>query len=442
MKLNDFKQSEQKVREGFWDALIGDRATSTLKSMGSGKTGQQQLAMDIFIKDFVGDALTALETGVKSGLIDPNAKSKGAPKAVNPAAVKPAPGTPGAAAPAAPAPAAPAAGAAPAAKPSTAPAVGKFKQQQQTTQNMNSYIQSAAKTLNATADKNQKMALAKELVNYMADRKDYPEWKNGLATVQQVIKKSGLDPNFANSAVNRINAGQKMAEAWKIFYINKLLEAIDLTWEDLGLVVLKESTSKNYIIAESKYYKLNNLFESILTEAESVGDYMKKWFAQYMKGINYSANQADIDKLIKTVEQNYPKVKPQLTQLAQMAFALSKGAAPGAEDEKANIEKAIGSAGAAAPAGAAPAAPAGAAPAGAAPAAAAAKPAAGALNSHQMLEQIKLDLAKLAKTDAKLYNDFIRSLKPAAAPAAPAAGGAAPVAGASAGLAESKRRTK
>ena len=432
MKINDFKQTERKVNEGFWDALIGDRAAAGLKSVGSGKTSQQQLAMDIFIKDFIGDAISALETGVKSGLIDPNAKSKGAPKAVNPAAVKPAPGQPGAAAPAAPA--APAAGAAPAAKPSTAGAVGKFKQQQQTTQNMNQYIQSAAKTLNATTDKNQKMALAKELVNYMADRKDYPEWKNGLATVQQVIKKSGLDPNFSNSAVNRINAGQKMAEAWKIFYINKLLEAIDLTWEDLGLVVLKESTSKNYIITESKYYKLNNLFENILTEAESVGDYMRKWFAQYMKGINYSANQADIDKLIKTIEQSYPNVKPQLTQLAQMAFALSKGAAPGADDEKANIQKAMGGAGAAQPGAAATP---GAAPAGA-PAAAAAKPTAGAPNSHQMLEQIKLDLAKLAKTDAKLYNDFIRSLKPAAAPAA------APAAPAATGtpVKESKRLTK
>lgn len=434
MKINDFKKIEQKVNEGFWDALIGDRAAAGLKSMGSGKTSQQQLAMDIFIKDFVGDALTALETGVKSGLIDPNMKSKGdGAKPVDPAGVKPAPGQPGAPAAAAPGtPAAPAAGGLP--KTSTAPAVGKYKQQQQTTQNMNQYVQSAAKTINATQDKAQKIALTKELVNYMADRKGSPEWENGVATVQQVIKKGNVDPNFANAALAKIKAGQTMAEAWKVFYINKLLEAVNLTWKDIGLTVLKESKSKHYIIAETKYLKLNSLFENILNEAESVGDYMKKWFAQYMQGVNYSANQADIDKLLAAIEQSYPKSKPQLTQLAQMAFAISKGAAPGAADEKANIEKAMAGEQPAA-AGGAPAA--GAAPgATAAPAGAAAKPGSG-LNSHQMAEQIKLDLKKLAGTDAKIYNELIRSLKPVGEQPAAAAGTppAAPVK-------ESKRRTK
>lgn len=425
MKLNDFKQSEQKLDEFRLSSLLGDYGSAAAKKMfgqTDGKSVQSQMAMDIFLKDFVDDAIAGLVSGVKSGLIDPNLKTKGTAKPVNPAAVKPAAGQPGAPAAATTAQpgttAQPTAPAAPGTtqKPGTSAAVGKFNQQKQTTQNMNQYIQSASKTINSTQDKAQKIALTKELVNYMADRKGSPEWENGLATVQQVIKKGNVDPNFANAALAKMKAGQTMAEAWKIFYINKLLESVNLTWKDIGLSVLKESTSKHYIIAETKYYKLNNIFESILNEAQSVGDYLKNWFAGYMKGINYGPNQADIDKLINQVEATYgqDKGKKALEQLAQMSYSISKGAAPGASDEQQKMAQA-NTAAAKQPAaqgqtqGSATTQPA--AQGQTQGQTQAAKPAAGQENSNQIAARIKQELTKLSQIDAKIYNELVRSLQ-------------------------------
>lgn len=450
MKLNDFKQTEEKrLDELRLSSLLGDYGAAAAKKMfgqTGGKSVQSQMALDIFLKDFVDDAVSGLDTGIKSGLIDPNLKSKGAPKTVNPKTVKPAAGQPGAAQPAAPAAAAPAGQTAPK-QTDTSGAVGKYNQQKQTTQNMNQYIQSAAKTINATQDKAQKIALTKELVNYMADRKGYPEWDNAVATVQQVIKKGNVDPNFANAALGKIKAGQTMAEAWKVFYINKLLEAVNVSWDEIGLTVLKESHSKHYIIAETKFYKLNHIFESIVTEAQSIGDYLNNWYAQYMKGVNYGPNQADVDKLIKQVELTYgqDKGKKALEQLAQMSYSISKGAAPGASDEKQKMDQANAQQAQATGGNAAQPAAQGAAQPAAQGAAQSAQPAAqGQPNSHQIAAKIQQDLTKLSKIDAKLYNDLIKSLQPITVPAKPAGqfqDKPAAQAGASAGLvAESKKK--
>lgn len=64
MKLNELK----KIEEGI---------VSSIKGMFTGQGGYQTQVQDIFIKDFVQDALTSLNNGVKGGLIDPNAKSTG-----------------------------------------------------------------------------------------------------------------------------------------------------------------------------------------------------------------------------------------------------------------------------------------------------------------------------------------------------------------------------
>lgn len=441
MKLNDFKPAEQKLDELRLSSLVGDYGSAALKSLfgkTGGKSTQQQMAQDIFIKDFVGDAISSLETGIKSGLINPSAR--GTPRQVNPASVQPQAGQPGATTPTAPT--TPTTGPSATGVKSTAPAVGKFNQQKQTTQNMNQYIQKAAQTINATPDKAQKVALTKELVNYMADRKGYPEWENGLATVQQVIKRGNIDPNFANAALSKMKAGQTMAEAWKIFYINKLLESVKLSWKDVGLSVLKESTSKNYIIVESKYLKLNNVFESIVEAAkgQSIQDYLQNWFAQYMQGVNYSSQQQMVDKLINNVAKTYAqdKGKGALESLAQSAWALSKGSAPGAANVANQIQQAAAAPGGNQPQAAGQTQPATATNSQAQPA---------QMNSQQMAAQIKQDLAKLSKVDPKLYSDLIKSLAQPA-PAANTTGNtfqdkpAATTAAPAQQVAESKRRTK
>ena len=413
MKLDEFK----KLEELRLSSLIGDYGSAALKKMtgqAGGKTLQQQMAQDMFIKDFVGDAISSLETAIEGGLVDPKlrtAKPKTAAP-VNPAGVKPEPTVPGATAPAAaPAAAAPAAGGLP--KTGTHMATGKYKQQQQTTQNLNNYVRGVSQQLSQVTDKAQKIALTKELVNYMADRKDYPEWGNALKTAEFVLKKNA-DPNFATAAIQKLRAGQRLdlnpaglKEGWKIYYLNMLIEGAGLTWTDLGLSVLLESTSKKYMIVESRYVKLNNIFESILEAGDtgkiSISQYLKnQWYPQYMKGVNYAVNQAAIDKGIDAIQATYAKDRGQaaLEKLAQVSYAVSKGNVPAGA---ANI---VGKGADAT----APTADKAAEPAQAAQSQAAAQPAQAAMNSHQMAELVKSTMAKLKGVDAKLYAETMKEL--------------------------------
>jgi hypothetical protein len=411
MKLDEFK----KLEELRLSSLIGDYGSAALKKMtgqAGGKTLQQQMAQDMFIKDFVGDAISSLETAIEGGLVDPkmrNAKpqaAQGTP--VDPKSVKPEPTVPPVTTPTTPT--APTAGGLP--KTGTNMATGKYKQQQQTTQNLNNYVKGVSQQLGQVTDKAQKIALTKELVNYMADRKDYPEWANALKTAEFVLKKNS-DPNFATAAIQKMRAGQRMdlnpmgvKEGWKIYYLNMLIEGAGLTWTDLGLSVLVESNTKKYRIVESRYVKLNNIFESIL-EADSgkvsISQYLKnQWYPQYMKGVNYAVNQAVIDKGIDAVQASYAKDRGRsaLEKLAQVSYAVSKGNVPagaanivgkGAETPQAGAEKA-------------------AEPAAAAQPAAAAAAQTQQMNSHQMAELVKSTMARLKSVDAKLYAETMKEL--------------------------------
>jgi len=388
MKISEFKKiEEQRLAEISLSSFIGDVGSAAVKSGFTGKGFKQQMIQDMFLKDFYDDAYTSLDNAVKGQLVNPKARGTLAPTAVekNPADVKPEQDQPGAkpapAAPAAPGtPAtAPTTPGAPAAKPgATAPAVAAKKAQQQTTQNINNYVKQAAQAINQATDKNQKIALTKDLVNSMADRQGSPEWNNAVKGVEGIIKRAGTDPGFANQAVNNLRSGKTMSEAWRIYFANKLVEAVGLTWKDLGISVLQEG--KNYYIAETRYVKLNQLFESIMevttggpgfgatpagttatvgkagsTPAvqnintppnatlaaptvpakqqqsqssggpQSVGQYMLAWFNQYMNGVNWKASEATVLPMIQAIEDSYPSgYKSAIKTLAKTAFALSK----------------------------------------------------------------------------------------------------------------------
>jgi hypothetical protein len=416
MKISEFKKiEEQRLAEISLSSFIGDVGSAAVKSGFTGKGFKQQMIQDMFLKDFYDDAYTSLANAVKGRLVDPKARGTLAPTAVekNPADVKPengqpgsnvaptaptTPTAPGTSAPAAPTtPAAPATPGAPAAKSSaTAPAVAANKSQQQTTQNINNYVKQAAQAINQATDKNQKIALTKELVNSMADRQGSPEWNNAVKGVEGIIKRAGTDPGFASAAVNNLRSGKTMSEAWRIYFANKLVEAVGLTWKDLGLSVLKEG--KNYYIAETHYVKLNQLFESIMeittggagfgaapagttatigkagsTPApqnvnipknatlatptvpakqqsqstggpQSIGQYMLAWFNQYMNGVNWKASEATVLPMIQSIEDSYPSgYKSAIKTLANAAFALSKASPSmpaGIKDETDKLDQA------------------------------------------------------------------------------------------------------
>jgi hypothetical protein len=123
-------------------------------------------------------------------------------------------------------------------------------------------------------------------------------------------------------------------EAWNIYWINKLLESISLTWDDVGLVLLENVKTKKYVVVESKYYKLNNIFESLLEQdpaagtGESISSYLSKWITQYTRGMKQGdyGNDPDVKKLLAQVQQSYGKDsgKAALQQIASVIWSKSK----------------------------------------------------------------------------------------------------------------------
>jgi len=381
VKLNEFKQrtknrklNESQLSELDMSDVIGNYGAAGVKtisdklnpfSKGSGKISvKDKMASEMFVKDFIGRASEDLARGIKAGLVNPKPASAPEPEKADPytkdgtaSATPTAPTTPGPTTapdasgrieptmdPAVDTPTKPTSAGSTAPGPASLAAAGA-NAQRQTNQNLNAYVQNAAKTLNSATSPQQKMALTKELVNFMADRKDYPEWDNAVATVQQVIKRGGLNPNFANSAMNRVKAGQTMAEAWQIYAIHKLLEAVDISWNDLGLTPLNESKN-SWKIIDTKYHKLNNIFESILEAdgdyPDTISSYLQKMFKKYTKDITVDpATINRVKQIADQAEANYNSVNPmkrgarqELAQLGNMAYALSYRDSEGYKHDK------------------------------------------------------------------------------------------------------------
>lgn len=125
-------------------------------------------------------------------------------------------------------------------------------------QNLNNYVKGVAAELNKPgADK---IALTKELINFMADRKGTPEWDNASDSIKVILKRAGLNPNFANAALQRLQAGQTL-ESMQFMFINSLLESIGLTFADLGLneTVIENSGVKHYIVEDATLTNLKKL---------------------------------------------------------------------------------------------------------------------------------------------------------------------------------------
>ena len=127
--------------------------------------------------------------------------------------------------------------AAPRAKAVTAPKAG----------NLNSYFQNFSKEMQGAGDKKQKIALAKELVNTVADRGG-----EDSATAVSILRKVGgdLDNNFKQAAMNALKNGQRLLKQSVYFEISKMLRENNLSWSDLGIRVhLLEGTNKLFAIS-------------------------------------------------------------------------------------------------------------------------------------------------------------------------------------------------
>lgn len=111
---------------------------------------------------------------------------------------------------------------------------------------IDTYINNWAKNINAAASSQEKVALAKEVINFLKDRKGSPEGQRGAAMAKAVLKRSN-DPKVQQM----VKSGAFALERKMYAVVNKLLEAVGLTWRDLGYrIAVTESTSEFVVIVE------------------------------------------------------------------------------------------------------------------------------------------------------------------------------------------------
>lgn len=128
-----------------------------------------------------------------------------------------------------------------------------------------------------------------------------------------------LDPQAAAKLKGRLKAGQGIGKKTGTGFSNYVkgsgerLQGADAT----GAPVFKK------IQRESQYDRLNALFEGLLTEAETISQFFKRWLPTYMRGIDMS--DPHTQELIQKIQDTYAqdKGKAALTQLANAAYAAS-----------------------------------------------------------------------------------------------------------------------
>jgi hypothetical protein len=294
---------------------------------------------------------------------------------------------------------------------------------------MNNYLKGVSQQMSKVQDQAQKQELSKEMINYMMDRQGTPEWENGLKTVEFILNKN-TDPKFAMASIQKLKSGKQMnvnpanapkgnvAESrWQTYWINRLAEACGFTLKQLGFTVLIEN--KKYRIVESRSYKMNKVFESIilLEQGQPFDKFFKDWLGQYMQGVDYTSNKPALYAIVDQISDTYNNQKGKIDtanigKLAQGGWAASKavGINPaGAQNAVGGQAQPAAAGGQAHPAAAGGQAQPAAAGGQAQPAQA--KAAGGAENGYQIAQRIKSELNKLYKIDQVVYNDVVKSLQ-------------------------------
>lgn len=85
-------------------------------------------------------------------------------------------------------------------------------------------------------------------------------------------------------------------------------------------------------VKETKFEKLNHIFESMISEIDGTGeestsitDHMLEWFGLYMDGVNWESKKAAIIPRIKQIQDTYgsDKGKAAIKNLARLAYSIS-----------------------------------------------------------------------------------------------------------------------
>lgn len=263
MKISEFNQPK-KLNEGLLDVLVGPDLGGKLRKGDA----RHRDALNVFLKDFIGDASTSLENGIESGLIDPSIASSSAAPATKPS---PAGATPTS-------PAAPTGG---------APTIPPAKRASGPT--------SAQATMAAARQFNKGVTKAQSA-------------KADVRASNEKLKKdaeiAAAKPAFQQDATDRVNI-QKARAA--------------------GLI--SENYSRLNYIFESILSELDAGDSPM-----SISDYMTEWFDMYMNGVDWKAKQSIVLPKIKEIEKTYKTDggRAAIQTLGRLAFALSgpAGAVP------------------------------------------------------------------------------------------------------------------
>lgn len=147
---------------------------------------------------------------------------------------------------------------------------------------LNSYFQNFSKTMKQTADKGQKIALAKELVNIVADRGG----QDSQSAVALLRRSGTLDNNFKQAAMNALKKGTRMESVFVEQFL-QVLEENDISLKDIGL---------SMTLTEDRAY-IVTLLERELTAKEI--ETLSKQAAKDNKSGNFGAFASGLSKGFK-----------------------------------------------------------------------------------------------------------------------------------------------
>lgn len=325
MKINEFgntpkkKKVKKPVQEGIGSTLFGQNPVAAVKGMFTGKGTHATLEQDIFIKDFIGDAIASLDNGVRSGIVNPSIASGAtdAADADEPAAKeRPNPRS--------------VAGSRPASAPPGSP---KALATGGPTVNTNPSAPSGTTpTVNAKPN---------------ASGYSFKTTQQGQAP-QAPLKPTSTSVKFNTPAGTAAPAGQygKVNPDEQSFITAREKEGASPEQIKQALANRRARQAPKTVKEGLDYNRLNRLFESIMeaTSGQSIATYMTAWFNKYMGGVDWQTNKDQLMPLIQNVENTYGKDKGKaaIKRLAQAAYAVAKtsGLTPdGAKDAESEADK-------------------------------------------------------------------------------------------------------
>jgi hypothetical protein len=288
MKIKELK-SKKVVNELQLSSFgLGDYGSALGKQLvgkGGGLTKQDLMTQNIYIKNFVSNALSNLNNAVKGGLVDP--------KKVEPRAA----------------------------------VAGDFD-----------------KVPNPFGDWDTENKLKQQKAQQAQAAKD----KAAADAAQAKINKAASAPTSpATSAAVDARLARAQQQTPPTSVSDKLDKAAAQRGK-APYVQTKQNTPTNQPpmprVRESSYEKLNALFETILetvlpqeTNTQSIKDYLKTvWLPNYLKGVNWKPNEQQIDKILQQVQDTYAKDggRGALNQLASLSYSITPRSIP--KDNKKN----------------------------------------------------------------------------------------------------------